>query len=101
MDTNKIISACGLICSDCEFFEKQCGGCYTVKGSTFWANEMMPTKICPLFDCSVNTRGHKSCGDCDELPCSTFLQMKDPSQSDEEHEKTLKIRIERLKGNQN
>lgn len=91
------ISACGLVCSDCEYFENTCNGCYAVNGSTFWAQEMMPDKVCPLFQCSFNVRGYESCGDCAELPCELFLKMKDPSSTDEEHREMLKIRIERLK----
>ena len=101
MENKQIISACGLVCSDCEFFGNKCAGCYAVKGSTFWAQEMMPSKVCPLFDCSVSQRGYHSCGNCAELPCATFLQMKDPNSSDEEHQKMLVIRKERLKQNLN
>lgn len=97
MEDKQIISACGLVCNECEFYLKQCEGCYVVKGSTFWAKEMMPSKVCPLFDCSVNQRGYHSCGNCGELPCGTFLQMKDPNSTDEEHERMLKVRQQRLK----
>jgi hypothetical protein len=91
------ISSCGLICSDCEFYKKTCDGCYAVQGSTFWAQEMMPSKVCPLFQCAFNDRGYESCGDCEELPCALFLQMKDPSLSDEEHQRMVGVRVERLK----
>jgi len=93
----KTISACGLDCSTCEFYEKTCTGCYAVKGSTFWAQEMMPDKVCPLFQCAFNDRGYKSCGDCDELPCAMFLQMKDPASTDEEHQRMIQVRVERLR----
>lgn len=99
MEKKQIISACGLVCNDCEFFEKECNGCYAVSGSTFWAKEMMPTKVCPLFDCSVNQRGYHSCGNCAELPCATFLQMKDPNSTEEEHQRMLIVRQELLKKN--
>ncbi len=91
------ISLCGLVCDECEFYNKTCSGCYAVKGSTFWAQEMMPTKVCPLFQCAFNDRGYESCSDCSELPCSLFLSMKDPSLSDEEHEKSIKERVGRLR----
>jgi len=93
----KTISACGLDCSDCEFYEKTCAGCYAVQGATFWAQEMMPDKVCPLFKCAFHDRGYESCGDCDELPCAMFLNMKDPALSDEEHERMIKVRVERLR----
>ena len=91
------ISACGLICDECEFFEKTCNGCKEVKGQTFWALEMMPTKTCPLYDCSVNQRKYQDCGGCSELPCNTFVTMKDPNSTEEEHQESLKKRVAILK----
>jgi hypothetical protein len=94
-----LLSACGLICDDCEFFNKTCTGCHNVKGSTFWAKEMMPSKICPMYDCSVNKKGFKDCGGCNELPCKLFLNMKDPNSTEEEHKKSIGIRVSRLTAN--
>ena len=68
-----------------------------VKGQTFWAIEMMPTKTCPLFDCAVNTRHYKNCGDCSELPCELFRTMKDPNSTDEQHAQGLIDRVAKLK----
>ncbi len=93
----KTLSCCGLVCADCEYFNKSCTGCYAVHGQTFWAIEMVSSQVCPLYDCAVNERGYESCGDCSELPCDTFRQMKDPALSDEEHEKMLQVRIDRLR----
>ena len=92
-----LISACGLICNDCQFYNNPCNGCYEVKGKTFWAKEAIPGGICPLFDCSINNRNYKSCGDCDELPCAKFKDLKDPNISDEEHQKMIKKRTKVLK----
>ena len=94
-----ILSACGLICDECEFYNKTCTGCKNVKGSTFWAKEMMPSKVCPLYDCSVNTRNYKDCGDCAELPCKMFREMKDPNSTEEEHQKSLLTRVSLLRAN--
>ncbi|MDD4214176.1 MAG: DUF3795 domain-containing protein, partial [Bacteroidales bacterium] len=68
MNTNEVLSACGLFCQECEFYTVKCAGCHNIKGSTFWALEMMPSKVCPLYDCSVNQRKYRDCGDCSELP---------------------------------
>jgi hypothetical protein len=92
-----ILSACGLICSECEFFGKTCNGCHAVKGQTFWALEHMPSKVCPLYDCSLNKRGYKDCGDCAEVPCKTFREMKDPNSTEEEHQRSLLERVGRLR----
>lgn len=92
-----ILSACGLICSDCEFYGKLCGGCHAVKGQTFWAVEHVPEKTCALYNCSVNRLKYRDCGDCKELPCETFRSQKDPSSSEEEHLQGLVDRTARLK----
>lgn len=92
-----VLSTCGLKCNECEFFGKTCDGCKAVKGQTFWAKEMMPTKTCPLYDCAVNQRTYKDCGDCMELPCNTFVTMKDPNSTEEEHQESLKRRVALLR----
>ena len=91
------ISACGLICDDCEFFNVTCTGCHMVQGQTFWAKEMMPDKTCPLYNCSVNTKNFKDCGGCTELPCKLFVEMKDPNSTDEQHKEGLVRRVKILK----
>ena len=92
-----LLSACGLKCDECEHFNVTCTGCIAVKGSTFWAKEMMPDKVCPLFDCSVNNKKLLDCGGCSELPCQLFYNMKDPGSTDEEHQKSIGTRVALLK----
>jgi len=92
-----LLSNCGLRCDECEFFGKTCDGCKAVKGQTFWAKEMMPDKTCPLYQCAVNTRSYKDCGDCAELPCKMFREMKDPNSTEEEHQQMLLKRVALLK----
>lgn len=91
------ISACGLICDNCPFFKKQCKGCYQVKGKPFWTEGNTENNICPLFDCAINVKGHKSCGDCEKLPCSLYYSLKDPNISEEEHLQAIKERVSLLK----
>jgi hypothetical protein len=91
------LSICGLICDECEFFNKTCMGCTNIMGSTFWAKEMMPDKVCPLYDCSVNRNKFRNCGDCNELPCKLFREMKDPDISVEEHQKSILKRVSALR----
>jgi hypothetical protein len=93
------LSACGLVCDQCEFFNKTCTGCINVKGSTFWAKEMLPDKICPLYNCSVNKKGLRNCGGCSELPCKLFLDMKDPGSTEEQHLASIRTRVAALRGN--
>ena len=91
-----MISACGLICTDCPFYNNPCLGCYKVEGKTFWAIDHLPGKICPLFDCSINQKSFSNCGDCNELPCQKFTDLKDPSISEEEHKTSIAKRVEIL-----
>ena len=93
------LSVCGLICNECEFYNITCTGCFNVKGSPSWALEMMPEKICPLYNCSVNQKGFRNCGDCQDLPCKLFREMKDPSLSDREHQISLRKRVAALRSN--
>jgi hypothetical protein len=93
-----LVSACGLDCSTCPWYPNTCGSCISVKGSTFWARDAMPDKTCALFNCTLNERGYNSCGACAELPCKSFLELKDPNASQEEHLASISERIARLKG---
>ena len=88
-----ILSTCGLKCDECEFFTKTCTGCRNVQGSTFWAKEVMADKTCPLYSCAVYKHGYYDCGDCPDLPCATFVQMKDPAVTDEKHQQMIEVRI--------
>ena len=90
------LSVCGLTCDECEHFGNRCKGCRQVNGQTFWALEMMPNKTCPLADCAQHQRGYYSCGECAELPCATFREMKDPAATEQEHAEALVRRVELL-----
>jgi len=92
----QILSACGLLCNECNFFGKECSGCKQVEGKPFWTSELK-IDTCPLYNCSVNERKYNNCGDCSEVPCKTFREMKDPNTTQEEHEKYLIERVNRLK----
>ena len=93
------ISVCGLVCSECQFYNVSCSGCKAVKGSTFWAKEMLPGKVCTLYECAVTKKGYEDCGDCSELPCKMFKELKDPNSTEEEHLKALEERVQRLHQN--
>lgn len=53
---------------------------------------MVNVESCPLYNCCVNTKKLEHCGLCSELPCETFLALRDPSLSDEETENALVLR---------
>jgi hypothetical protein len=90
------ISVCGLICDECEYFNKNCSGCNGVKGQTFWAVQAMPNKTCPLYYCAVETKGQHHCGECKELPCPRYYEMKEPKTSEEEHKLGIAKRVKVL-----
>ena len=94
---NQLLSVCGLLCNDCGYFSRECNGCYAVRGQTFWAKQIMPEKICPLYKCAVIDKKYNNCGECPELPCKKFTDLKDPDISDERHKKSISERISRLK----
>jgi hypothetical protein len=96
MEEKMVISACGIICDSCPFYNKGCIGCNEVKGKPFWTKDM-PTGICQLFDCAVNIKQYKSCGECPELPCKLFYELKDPNISEEEHQASIINRVKVLK----
>jgi hypothetical protein len=94
---SQILAVCGLLCNECDFLGKSCQGCHEVKGATFWAVDSMPDKKCPLYKCAVVDKKYVNCGQCSELPCKTFTDMKDPNASEEQHQEGLKKRVKRLK----
>lgn len=87
--------ACGLFCGDCGFLGNQCKGCGNEEGRPFWTAEL-PAKICPIYDCCTNEKKLEHCGLCEELPCRTFLELRDPSMSDEEFENSMNSRKQAL-----
>ncbi len=92
------MSSCGLICTDCQYYIKnECNGCHPVKGKTFWALQHVEGGRCPLYNCAVRLKGFKSCAECSELPCDSFLQLKDPDISEAEHLQAISDRVSRLR----
>lgn len=87
------LSICGLECNECDFYQKECEGCREVKGKPFWTEEG-----CELFFC-CSEKEFITCGDCSELPCKMFVELKDPSVNQEQHLKEVKERVNRLKSN--
>ena len=87
---------CGIYCGSCGYLNNNCRGCGYEEGKPFWA-DMMPSKICPLYDCCRNQKNIEHCGLCDDMPCKIFLELRDPDMSDEEFQKSLDERLSELK----
>lgn len=95
------ISACGIKCEECSFYKKECQGCFSMAGKPFWTAHATKDGICPLFNCAIHQNNFNHCGDCDELPCKMFREMKDPNCSDEEHQQSIVNRVKTLHDSKN
>ena len=91
MVNNNLAAVCGLFCGTCEHLNTKCRGCGHQKGKPFWI-AMINVESCPLYNCCVNTKQLEHCGVCNELPCKTFSELRDPSLSDKEAQKALLAR---------
>lgn len=88
------LSCCGTDCTKCGCYGTMCKGCNESLGKVFHAPE---GQACPIYECSVNQKKLKGCGDCSSVPCEIWRKTKDPSYSDEEFEQSIKERVNRLK----
>jgi len=95
-----IIGACGADCGGCTHYKISCKGCKALAGKPFWAAEHFGDGKCPLFDCSVSKKKLSDCSKCPDLPCKMFADLKDPSYTDEEHQKSITDRVSRLRAMQ-
>ena len=94
------ISVCGIDCAaarpECnkvheELHSNPCKGCNAVEGKVFWT-KYMDLEVCPIYSC-VKEKQLKHCGECAQLPCSTYFDGKDPSMSDEKHQQDIRDRV--------
>ncbi|MFZ4401455.1 MAG: DUF3795 domain-containing protein [Bacteroidales bacterium] len=94
-----LVSPCGIICDECPYYQKECKGCRNLDGQVFWSADVTEKGICPLYDCSVNSKELGSCGKCNELPCTLYYTMKDPDSTEEQHQESIIKRVDVLKSN--
>ena len=87
-------SPCGAVCAECALYPKSCSGCRKIEGKVYWL-QYAGGDVCKVYDCCVNQKGQRTCGECEKLPCDKFT--KDPTISDEQNEENLKKMIGRLK----
>ncbi|MDD2715628.1 MAG: DUF3795 domain-containing protein [Candidatus Wallbacteria bacterium] len=83
---------CGYTCGGCSHFRKDCAGCRQTEGKPYWSSYVENSR-CPIYYCCTNERLLEHCGLCSQLPCETFLKLRDPSLSDEEFQKSLNERL--------
>jgi hypothetical protein len=87
---------CGIYCGGCHYLGSLCKGCGRVEGKPFWASQV-PSGVCPLYDCCRLGKKLEHCGLCQEFPCKMFLELRDPSMSDEAFQKSLDERQANLR----
>lgn len=80
---DKIISCCGVICSECSHDPTGCKGCPIVRGQVFWL-EYTGEKVCGIYDCCVNNKKLGHWGKCEKFPCDRF-NGSDPTKTPEEN----------------
>ena len=88
------LSCCGTECKKCGCYGNMCKGCNESLGKVFHAPK---GQACPIYECSINMKKYKGCGECSSIPCDIWRRTKDPSFSDEEFEQNIKERVNRLK----
>lgn len=49
---DKVISCCGVVCTECKSFLTDCKGCPEIKGKVFWL-EYTGEDICDIYNCCV------------------------------------------------
>ena len=91
---DKIVSCCGVICSECSYYPTDCKGCPTIRGQVFWL-EYTGENICAIYDCCVNKKKLEHCGKCAKLPCDRF-NGSDPTKTAEENENDFIKQLKQL-----
>lgn len=95
-----MLCVCGADCDNCHSFGKECAGCEALQGKVYWA-AYLGKDVCPYYQC-VRDKGLNHCGDCENIPCELWYSLKDPSMTDEQHEASVRERVDmfkRLKNN--
>lgn len=96
MTDANLASVCGFYCGSCIYLGNPCAGCVPLEGKPFWAGEM-PDGTCPIYDCCRNEKDLEHCGLCPQLPCATFLGLRDPSMSEEVFVESVERRVANLR----
>lgn len=90
----KVISCCGVVCSECQYYPNECKGCPTIKGQVFWL-EYTGGKVCEIYECCVQMKKLAHCGKCANLPCDRFDGI-DPTKTQEENDNDYRQQIAQL-----
>lgn len=88
------LSCCGTECVVCDFYQKECAGCNECQGKVFHTSK---GKACPIYACSVQKHRYATCAGCEQVPCAIWKSTRDPQLSEEEFEKSIYERVQKLK----
>lgn len=91
----KVISCCGVVCSDCEYYPDSCQGCPSIEGKPFWL-EYTGAQVCDIYQCCMNEKQFGHCGHCSQLPCHLY-EGNDPTKTEEENEEDFRKQMVQLK----
>ena len=94
----KELSCCGTNCEKCRFYGNPCKGCNACEGRVFHVPE---GKICPIYECSIETKKYENCAGCKKLPCAIWRNTRDPQFTDEAFEQNIADRVKNLQEIQN
>lgn len=89
-----MINRCGCFCDGCKAHQKECPGCVETVGEPYWTQYIGGGK-CPVYAC-CGEKAYAHCGECGELPCKIWYDLKDPSLSEEEHLQSILERVHTL-----
>ncbi len=87
------LSCCGSECKTCGCYQTLCSGCSESSGKVFHAP---PGKACPIHACCVRQHKYAFCSACEQIPCSVWLETKDPSLSEKAFQAAIAERMERM-----
>ena len=88
------LSVCGTDCSTCYCYGEMCTGCNECGGKVFHVPD---GQTCGIYECSVNNRKLKNCGECGNVPCEIWMKTRDPKFADREFEDNVNGRIQALR----
>ena len=90
------MECCGVVCTACEYYPRDCPGCRSVGGKPFWT-AYTGQDLCDIYRCGALKRKRPNCGGCPELPCARY-GLEDPTRTHEENEAGLREQLKRLRG---
>ncbi len=88
------LSCCGAECEKCGFYGGQCKGCDRLSGKPFYMPE---GQVCAIYACAVRKKKFANCAGCGQMPCEIWKAARDPAMTQEEFEKDMELRRQRLR----